>query len=111
MTGMLAGAFAIYRAADVHGLGFDTLANGVQDTSYFDPHALLYIVLPPLLYESASSMSWHTLRKILPSALLLAVPGVIINTVFTSFYVKGIIRTGANGDVPTWPAAMLLSTI
>lgn len=111
LAGMVIGAFFLYRSKDIEGVfsTLDTLANGVQDTTFFDPHALLYIVLPPLLYESASSMSWHVLRKILPSALLLATVGVLLNTLGTGIYVKYVIKMDTAD--PSWEAAMLLATI
>lgn len=89
--------------------GFDHLLKGLQGASRIDPHALLYIVLPPLLYESASSMWWHVLRKVLPSAIILAGPGVMLNIVLTGFFVKLAFRV--DGDSPSWEASWLLSTI
>jgi NhaP-type Na+/H+ or K+/H+ antiporter len=44
------------------------------------PSFILFILLPPLLFESAFSMKWHTFRHTVPSALLLAGPGVIFST-------------------------------
>jgi NhaP-type Na+/H+ or K+/H+ antiporter len=112
LTGMAIGCFFIYRKKEVDGIGFDDLMDGVRDTTFFDPHALLLIVLPPLLYESASSMQWHTLKKILPSCLMLAVPGVIFNTLATGIYVRYLVGTGANyDDQPSWEASWLLATI
>jgi NhaP-type Na+/H+ or K+/H+ antiporter len=85
------------------------ILSGVRNASWFDPHALLYIILPPLLYESACSMSWHVLRKVLPSALLLAVPGVMLNTGFTSLFVWRAFTV--NGERPSYASSVLLSSI
>lgn len=111
LTGKAVGALCLNVFADgaYKGYGFDRLVHGLQGASDFDPHALLYIVLPPLLYESASSLSWRVLRKVLPSASLLAVPGVLLNTLLTGVYVKGAVSV--QGGSPTWATAWLLASI
>ena len=40
------------------------------------PHIILFVLLPPLLFEDASSMDYYTFRKVLMSSILLAGPGV-----------------------------------
>lgn len=38
------------------------------------PHVILFILLPPLLFESAMHMDFHVFKNVLGSSLLLAVP-------------------------------------
>jgi len=112
ICGKLMGAFFINVLGDeipFKGKGLDNLVQGIQDATFLNPHALLYIILPPLLYESASAMNWHVLRKVLPSCAVLAIPGMMINTLFTGFIVKGVVRI--NNQSPTWEASWLLSAI
>jgi NhaP-type Na+/H+ or K+/H+ antiporter len=40
------------------------------------PHVILFVLLPPLLFEDASSMDYYIFRKVLLSSILLAGPGV-----------------------------------
>ena len=40
------------------------------------PHVILFVLLPPLLFEDASSMDYYVFRKVLLSSILLAGPGV-----------------------------------
>jgi len=47
--------------------------------SGINPHLLLAVFLPALIFESSFSMEWHTLRKVLPKVLILAGPGVLIS--------------------------------
>jgi NhaP-type Na+/H+ or K+/H+ antiporter len=94
---------------DTANSGLSEFITGMQAASTVDPHALLYIILPPLLYESASAMDWHVVRKILPSAVILAVPGVILNTFITGFFVKAVVRV--DGMMPYWRVCWLLSSI
>eukprot|EP00929_Paragymnodinium_shiwhaense_P073952 TRINITY_DN37809_c0_g1_i1.p1 TRINITY_DN37809_c0_g1~~TRINITY_DN37809_c0_g1_i1.p1 ORF type:complete len:1241 (-),score=162.93 TRINITY_DN37809_c0_g1_i1:453-4175(-) len=91
------------------GNGLDNFIEGVHNAARFDPHALLYVILPPLLYESASSMKWHTLKKVLPSSVLLAVPGVMINCLLTGLFVKVAVRV--HGEAPSFQASCLLASI
>ena len=70
-----------------HTPGPGTIMRALRHTAYMDPHALFFIILPPLLFESSSTMSWHVLRKFLPSAYLLAWPGVVMNTLATGCFV------------------------
>ena len=40
------------------------------------PHVILFVLLPPLLFEDASGMDYYVFRKVLMSSILLAGPGV-----------------------------------
>ena len=40
------------------------------------PHIILFVLLPPLLFEDASGMDYYVFRKVLMSSILLAGPGV-----------------------------------
>ncbi|CAE7247939.1 PRPF6 [Symbiodinium microadriaticum] len=64
------------------------LVDGVLQAGWFEPHALFFILLPPLLFESSSNMSWHVLKKVLVSSYLLAWPGVLVNTLLTGSAVR-----------------------
>jgi len=72
-----------------------------------DPHVIFWILLPALLYEDASSVHWHVFERCAPNALLLAVPGVILNTLLTGTIVKVTFST----IEWTWSAAFLLGSI
>lgn len=63
-----------------------------------DPHLLLHIFIPPLIYESASAIEWHIFFRLKWTALLLAVPGVIAST-----YVLGFVVNLLYGGQPADP--------
>jgi NhaP-type Na+/H+ or K+/H+ antiporter len=42
------------------------------------PHVILFVLLPPLLFEDAASMDYYVFRKVLMSSILLAGPGVLL---------------------------------
>lgn len=96
-------------AAEEGDHNFQDWVVGMRFAARFDPHALIYIVIPPLVYESSAGMSWHVLRKVLPSAILLAGPGVLINTILTGIFVRLVFRLGH--EPPDWSASILLGAI
>ncbi len=53
-----------------------------------DPHLILFIFLPTLIFESAYSLEVHLFRRIFSQIAMLAVPGLIISTVATAALVK-----------------------
>ncbi|KAJ9435840.1 Sodium/hydrogen exchanger 7 [Diplonema papillatum] len=74
--------------ADYDHLG--KLGHATKGMTNMDPHLILYAFLPPLLFESAFSMSHHVFVKCLPQALVLALPGVLIATGLTGTIVRWI---------------------
>jgi len=49
-----------------------------------DPHMILLLFLPALLFESAFNADWHIFKVELPQVLLLAGPALLINTFATA---------------------------
>mmetsp|Transcript_22710 Transcript_22710/g.49916 ORF Transcript_22710/g.49916 Transcript_22710/m.49916 type:complete len:858 (-) Transcript_22710:157-2730(-) len=64
-----------------------------------DPHVIFWLFLPMLLYEDAATSPWHVVRRVFPSALLLAFPGVILNTVLTGFTVHAYMDLSLNASL------------
>ena len=52
-----------------HGWHF---GNSVRLIAEMDPHLLLHVLLPPLLFESAFAIDWHIFQKVSGYALFLA---------------------------------------
>lgn len=83
------------------------LGRAIRDFMVVDPHIIFWVLLPAILYEDSSGVNWHVMRKVLPSCILLAIPGVILNALLTG----SIIRfTFAPGEW-TWDVAFLLGSI
>jgi len=53
-----------------------------------DPHLILFLFLPPLIFESAFSLEVHLFRRIFTQIALLAVPGLIVATLLTAALAK-----------------------
>ena len=58
--------------------------------AHMNPHLLLHVFLPILIFESAFSMNVHTFKKTLSQTLLLAGPGLMISTVLTAVMARYI---------------------
>ena len=60
------------------------LFNSVQSWKGTHPHVILFVLLPPLLFEDASGMDYYVFRKVLLSSIILAGPGVGISMALTA---------------------------
>jgi NhaP-type Na+/H+ or K+/H+ antiporter len=60
------------------------IAGSVAAWKQAHPHVILFVLLPPLLFEDASSMDYYVLRKVLKSSIILAGPGVAISMILTA---------------------------
>jgi len=63
------------------------LSNSIDQWQSIDPHLLLFAFLPGLIFESAFSLEWHTLRKCISQVTLLATVGVVIGQVLIGAFV------------------------
>jgi NhaP-type Na+/H+ or K+/H+ antiporter len=68
--------------ADAHAAG--VMSSSILAWKAAHPHVILFVLLPPLLFEDASSMDWYVFRKVLLSSVILAGPGVALSMGFTA---------------------------
>lgn len=68
---------------DKHG-DLDHLGDSLKYWRGMDPHLMLHIFIPALLFGSAFTMDLHLVRKCVTQVLLLAGPGVLIATLATA---------------------------
>lgn len=73
---------------------FNNMFDGVDGASHMNPHAVFYILLPPLLYESASSLDWYVFKKVVTSSVILALPGVLLNIGLTAIFLYLVVDFG-----------------
>ena len=71
-----------------------------------DPHLMLYIFLPTLIFESAFVMDVHTFRKTIGQSLVLAGPGLILCTTLTALMGRYIFTYNWS-----WVTAMIFGVI
>ncbi|MER2491695.1 cation:proton antiporter [Catenovulum sediminis] len=66
----------------------DVYNQTVQLVADIDPHLILFLFLPTLIFESAYSIETHLFKRTFNQISLLAVPGLIISTTLTAAFVK-----------------------
>lgn len=66
-------------------IGLDMVGQAVHWAGNIDPHLILYLFLPTLIFEAAYALHIHTFKKSLVNAVILAVPGIMVAIVITAF--------------------------
>lgn len=82
------------------------LGGVVLGLSRIDPHTMLYVFLPPLIFESAFSIEWHLFKKTAWQCLLLAGPGLLLASGMTALPIKVVMY-----EDWTFAASLLLGTV
>lgn len=87
------------------------LSKSIEWAGNIDPHIILYVFLPTLLFEAAFALDVHTFKKSVGNAFILAIPGIIVALVLTGAIMMGIRYTGMGLHSWTWPVALMFGTI
>ena len=74
-------------AANKSACAFGDLSISANQVAEIDPHFLLNVFLPILIFESAFSTDWHVFKNVLGNAALLAGPGLVIASGLTACWV------------------------
>ena len=74
--------------------GDGLVSHMIRQVGDIDPHLILFLFLPILIFESAYSMEPHLFFRIAPQIILLAVLGLIISMVLTAFAVSWLFSWG-----------------
>jgi len=78
----------------------------IEMMSSIDPHLILFIFLPTLIFESAFAIEVHLFKRTFSQISILAVPGLIISTVLTAALVKFAFPWDWS-----WPIALLFGAL
>src|SRR6056297_2763784 len=92
LIGLILGALFRIGALNTWDLGFTQvnvsfLHESIKWAGLIDPHLILYIFLPTLIFEAAFAMDVHTFRKSFANAVTLALPGIIVALILTALVV------------------------
>ncbi|MBN4080685.1 cation:proton antiporter, partial [Beggiatoa alba] len=66
--------------------GMPLVAHTIELVADIDPHLVLLIFLPILIFDSAFAMETHLFRRMFTQIALLAVPGLIVATVLSAAF-------------------------
>ncbi len=89
----------------------DAFTLAVKWAGHIDPHLILYVFLPTLIFEAAFAMDVHTFKKSVGNAIILAVPGIIVALLLTAAFVLGIKEMGIGLPDWTWQVALLFGVV
>jgi NhaP-type Na+/H+ or K+/H+ antiporter/CRP-like cAMP-binding protein len=98
---------------DIIGLKLNAsfLSDAVNWAGQIDPHLILYIFLPTLIFEAAFAMDVHTFKKSFANAFILAVPGIIVALVLTASVVILLKVMGVGFSIWSWSMALLFGAV
>jgi NhaP-type Na+/H+ or K+/H+ antiporter len=89
----------------------ESFSTAVKWAGHIDPHLILYVFLPTLIFEAAFAMDIHTFKKSVGNAVILAVPGIIMALFLTAFVIIGIKELGIGLPDWTWQVALLFGVV
>jgi NhaP-type Na+/H+ or K+/H+ antiporter len=95
----------------IFSLNISFLNQSINWAGNIDPHLILYVFLPTLIFEAAFAMDVHTFKKSFTNATLLAVPGIIMALLLTGAIIMGLKGTGLGFQEWGWLLALLFGTV
>jgi NhaP-type Na+/H+ or K+/H+ antiporter/CRP-like cAMP-binding protein len=96
---------------------FGDLSVSANQVAHIDPHFLLNLFLPILIFESAFSVDWHVFKNIFGNATLLAGPGLVVASMLTACWVifcrvnTDVIGTNWENSDRKWAMGLLFGVI
>lgn len=85
---------------------FEEHSKIIEAWSFTDPHLMLALFVPPLIYESTFNIDYHIIKKYIWQILFLTLPGVLFSTCLTGLTIKLFQFDGFN-----WTTSFLLGSI
>lgn len=104
------GWFDSWNLGFVH-LNLSFFSKSIAWAGKMDPHLILFIFLPILIFEAAFALDVHTFRKIFTNASILAIPGIILAMVLTAALVIGLDKAGIGLVGWGWTIALMFGAI
>ncbi len=89
----------------------DFLKKSISWAGHIEPHLILYIFLPTLIFEAAFAMDVHTFRKTAVNVTILAIPGIIVAMLLTGVLVMNLNLFGLAMDGWGWAMAFMFGAV
>eukprot|EP00746_Dinoflagellata_sp_MGD_P084609 gnl/MRDRNA2_/MRDRNA2_33566_c0_seq1.p1 gnl/MRDRNA2_/MRDRNA2_33566_c0~~gnl/MRDRNA2_/MRDRNA2_33566_c0_seq1.p1 ORF type:complete len:632 (-),score=76.78 gnl/MRDRNA2_/MRDRNA2_33566_c0_seq1:723-2618(-) len=86
--------------------GIPELSSSINMWYEIDPHLMLFVFLPALLFADCMTIQWHYFKRCFWQCLILAGPGVVVGTILTACYAKFAFPYSWN-----WPMALAFGSI
>ncbi|PCH95857.1 MAG: hypothetical protein COB85_04165, partial [Bacteroidetes bacterium] len=84
---------------------------GIHWAGNIDPHLILYVFLPILIFEAAFALDVHVFKKTLGNAVILAVPGIVVALVLTAALVMATEMLGIGFSGWNWAYALMFGSV
>ncbi len=104
------GWFDTWSVGSVH-INVKFLSNAVEWAGNIDPHVILFVFLPTLIFEAAFALDVHTFKKSVGNASILAIPGILIAMVLTAALAIGLDLAGIGLVGWGWPIALMFGAV
>ena len=104
------GYFGDFHILDFN-LEFTAISKSIEFAANMDPHMLLFIFLPILIFEASYAMDLHTFKKTSTNAILLAVPGILVALSLTAALAMGLKFAGIGLGAWNWSLALMFGAI
>ncbi|MBM9515256.1 cation:proton antiporter [Desulfogranum marinum] len=85
---------------------FELLGHALQLVVRIDPHLIMFLFLPTLIFESAFAMEVHLFRRAFLQIAILATPGLLVSILLTAILAKLFFPWNWS-----WPAALLFGSL
>ncbi len=92
-------------------LELDYFSSSVIWAGNIDPHVILYVFLPILVFEAAFAMDVHVFKKTAVNATLLSVPGILVSMALTAVLAMSLVYYGFGIAEWTWPIAFMFGAV
>lgn len=89
----------------------ETFKTGVEWAGHIDPHLILYVFLPILIFEAAFALDVHIFKKSIGNAIILAVPGIVVALVLIAAIIIGVEAMGWGFDGWNWAYALMFGSV
>lgn len=86
------------------------LGDAARQVSNINPHGILMIFLPPLIFESGFNSDWHIFRKQSKQIFILAFPSVVVSACLIMLSLKLLIGYETD-EYYTWVGAFMFGAI
>lgn len=78
----------------------NTFGKAIEWAGHIDPHLILYIFLPTLIFEAAFALDTHTFKRSFKNAAILAGPGLIVGMLVIGMIMIALPSFGL--ELPNW---------
>jgi len=87
------------------------ISESISWAGTINPHLILYVFLPVLIFEAAFALDVHTFQKSFGNALILAVPGILVAMLLTAIIAMGISGSGLGLSSWDWTVALMFGAV